>query len=586
MELPFIEPDSFDVVVLGSSLGNVAIAAALAKSKRRVLILEGQDCYGGESSSFTMHCLREAARGVLPLSLTAHKGDSDEMKAQSQCDQAMDSDNVGRKLVPITPFSFPIDRVTHQPGLVEPSASRAYVLDLQPKALYQGEALVDALVASRAHHYIEFKRLEGQYMARANDQGKMTFLPIPASKSDVFRDKTLSIAEKRSLMTFLTLALEAARGEGRLVEALSDQGATSLCEAMQSEGLSQRLQDLILHGIIMSDHKSIKASSGARVLQLLVQSMSRFGGAESSSSSLASAFMVPSWGCGSISEAFVRCCAVSGGTTVLRCPVSSISLVRGGAEEGSEGPSEGWKVEGVVTSRGQLVKCNHLVTDPGTARLLTTPSSQPASSKSHYCYRALIVADKSLVEGQSSLSFVMLGQKANAIRGLQMSSAMGVCPSGQFLLYLSTPCDSEEGGDESYGGLVEAAHSLMGQSEEKPRSIETFFYRQSLDAEIDHAEGGLLPRNLIAISANDADPGFEYSHDSRSGAMGLMGHLSTMALAEEAFKSNFPGLDWLTDLVDEESGQQNDEDGDRDEIDDLQNALQSLMPQAIASKES
>ena len=69
MEPPLIEPDSFDMVVLGSSLGCVAMAAALAKSKRRVLILEGQDCYGGESSSFTIHCMREAALKLAPSGL-------------------------------------------------------------------------------------------------------------------------------------------------------------------------------------------------------------------------------------------------------------------------------------------------------------------------------------------------------------------------------------------------------------------------------------------------------------------------------------------------------------------------------------
>ena len=622
MDSLLIEPDSFDVIVLGSSLSNCLIAAALSKSKRRVLILEGQDCYGGESSSFTIHCLREAAMGRYPSSLTCHDGALEE--AKSMASDQIDHDKVAadasimRRKVPLAPFSLPIDEVTHVPGPASsPSPSRGYILDLMPKALYQGEALVDALVLTRAHHYLEFKRLEGSYIARADGQGKLNLQPIPASKSDVFRDKSLSIAEKRSLMTFLTSALEASRGSGRLKEALSEESSAPLHKVLQSEGLSKRLQDLILHGIIMSDlgsqadatSASIKASSGAKVLQLLADSMSRFGGSSesSSASSLASAFMVPSWGCGSISEAFVRCCAVSGGVTVLRCPVSSMSIVR---QEGDQG-SDRWTVEGVVTSKGQFIKCeSFLITDPGTARQLLNKSSPSDRSPQpqHFYYRALVVMDGSLVEGQSSLSFVIPPEEIraessqgsrdprHAIRGLQMSSAMGVCPLGQYLLYLSTPCSGQEEGDGgSYQGLVEAVRALLtpqdGSSKQPPRSLETFYYRQRVDADLDEgseeSQGQVhgLPHNLVTTSSVNTGHDSLCSHESREGVMGLMGHLSTLSSAERAFRAHFPHLEWLTDLKDQErppgddgEGEGKGEGGSDDEVDNLQAALKNLMP--------
>lgn len=197
--------------------------------------------------------------------------------------------------------------------------------------------------------------------------------------------------------------------------------------------------------------------------------------------------------------------------------------------------------------------------------------------------------DSSLVEGQSSLSFVM-PNLPKAISGLQMSSAMGVCPNGQYLLYLTTPCDGDERLDEGYGGLQGALDALLScpsEESKRPRSLEAFLYRQRVDAEIDRLrEGTLLPHNLVTISTNGpmhSDCRNLNSHDARAGAMGLAGHLSTMALAEEAFKSHFPGVNWLTDLMEEESSRQDHEDGDRDEIDDLQSALQDLIPQTSAS---
>jgi hypothetical protein len=39
---------------------------------------------------------------------------------------------------------------------------------------------------------------------------------VPASKSDVFRDRSLGIQDKRALMAFLNSAMQAAQGEGPL----------------------------------------------------------------------------------------------------------------------------------------------------------------------------------------------------------------------------------------------------------------------------------------------------------------------------------------------------------------------------------
>jgi hypothetical protein len=41
-------------------------------------------------------------------------------------------------------------------------------------------------------------------------------LPIAASRADVFKDRSLSLAEKRSLSTFLSVCLAAAEGQGQL----------------------------------------------------------------------------------------------------------------------------------------------------------------------------------------------------------------------------------------------------------------------------------------------------------------------------------------------------------------------------------
>ena len=287
--------------------------------------------------------------------------------------------------------------------------SRVKPLNPYPQMMYQGEELVDTLVKARAHHYIEFKRLEGRWdwvnghaahwqsqhwlpavdrssppfsyilgpppaVAKATTPAgsaissvatttcKLDFRPVPASKSDIFKDKTLGLSEKRSLMSFLTTAMQAAAaaaeetmesgsvpsasksptggaGKGlKLKEVLSSPtgaAGTSLVDVLRAEGVPLHLRHVVVHGIAMCDFGQeeeeinegasgavgdrrmmdsapgigVKAVGGRRgglmtakegiaALNLLGKSMSRFGGQ--------GAFMVPSWGCGSIPEAFVR----------------------------------------------------------------------------------------------------------------------------------------------------------------------------------------------------------------------------------------------------------------------------------------
>lgn len=43
-----------------------------------------------------------------------------------------------------------------------------------------------------------------------------TLQPVPASRADLFADRALSLADKRSLGRFMTACVEAAEGSGRL----------------------------------------------------------------------------------------------------------------------------------------------------------------------------------------------------------------------------------------------------------------------------------------------------------------------------------------------------------------------------------
>ncbi len=197
----------------------------------------------------------------------------------------------------------------------------------------------------------------------------------------------------------------------------------ALAHVLAAEGLPPRLREVVLYGVAMcntdqepTQHEQqeqeqdqqqqqqqqqqeaagavgsqglplMSAAEGCAALQLLVGSQGRFGSP--------AAFMLPSYGCGSVAEAFVRMCAVHGAVTVLRQPVQGLVVVEqetgeggagAGAEETAAGAGEvdgekeeGWKEEGqgsggggrvvgVVTAAGQLVRCGAVVMGSGTLR--------------------------------------------------------------------------------------------------------------------------------------------------------------------------------------------------------------------------
>jgi hypothetical protein len=127
-----------------------------------------------------------------------------------------------------------------QQQLLPPLLESCRAVDLAPRALYQGEPLVDGLVAARAHPYVDFKLVEGSYVLDAGHLGEgggagntegegattrgavappplpprprlsRPLLRIPASKAQIFADRSLAPREKRALMRFLAAGLEAA----------------------------------------------------------------------------------------------------------------------------------------------------------------------------------------------------------------------------------------------------------------------------------------------------------------------------------------------------------------------------------------
>lgn len=94
-----------------------------------------------------------------------------------------------------------------------PPQSRQFSISLAPSLVPSTGPLIDALVASGVSRYGGFKLLER--VALFDSPGRIK--PVPASKEDVFKDKHLSLVDKRRLMRFLMFAGGDFEGKPELV---------------------------------------------------------------------------------------------------------------------------------------------------------------------------------------------------------------------------------------------------------------------------------------------------------------------------------------------------------------------------------
>jgi hypothetical protein len=127
------------------------------------------------------------------------------------------------------------------PATPSGSIRRQFCLDRSgPRLALGADAFVDLLVRSGAHKYVEFKALDATNI-RAASSGE--FAAVPASRAEVFRDKTLSLGEKRALMRVLKHVVRVAEREGTVVGAGDPDAADAAVGAPGSEWRAAASED-------------------------------------------------------------------------------------------------------------------------------------------------------------------------------------------------------------------------------------------------------------------------------------------------------------------------------------------------------
>ncbi|KAJ7077916.1 FAD/NAD(P)-binding domain-containing protein [Mycena belliarum] len=405
---------AFDVVVLGTGLTESIAAAALAKAGFKLAHIDRNPYYGAAEASLSF----------------------DELI------QWQDTPNPG-----FSSFSRSGDTIEQ---------ARAYSISLSPSLIPSTGPLIDALVASGVAKYGGFRLIERVCVYDVSGAVK----PVPGSKEDIFKNKEISLVDKRRLMRFLMFAA----GEFEDKKELEGHTNTPFPDYLKTVfSLNVQMTNAIAYALAYCLSPTDPTLPALHRLRRYLRSTGRYG---------ANPFLVGHYGStGEIAQGFCRTAAVSGAVYILGREIEGVvpasdpkhivrlvdfpdplscSLIISSASYSSltratpvvppPSPSSPFSSS---SPKYPVARCIAIIDRPLSLGDLTVPEaaaekeSAPTSDEAHAPPGAPPVLDTAvIVFPPSSLSD---GSSTAAATVLLTGEGTMSCPRGKWILYIALP---------------------------------------------------------------------------------------------------------------------------------------------------
>jgi len=178
----------YDFALLGTSLPLSILSAALSRAGYSILHIDEEEHYGGPWSSLTLTELIEWSRNT-----ALHT-------SQGKCS------------VSIVFPAFQQNKEDYEEKSRVPNhlveLNRHFSISLAPTIVPCAGPTIDILIRSKVASYCTFRLLQktAVYNANTSVNENWALKRVPSSKEDIFKDKTLSLVDKRRLMKLLQQA--------------------------------------------------------------------------------------------------------------------------------------------------------------------------------------------------------------------------------------------------------------------------------------------------------------------------------------------------------------------------------------------
>jgi Rab GDP dissociation inhibitor len=294
--------EEYDVIVLGTGLSECILCGILAVEGKKVLHMDRNDYYGGESASLT------------PLNAVF--------------------EHFGRPIPEDSASKF--------------GRGRDWNVDLIPKFLMADGKLVRTLIATGVTRYLEFKLIEGSYVYTGS-KGKIH--KVPANEKEALTSSLMGPMEKKRFTKFLTWMQEFDRKKPETWKSFT--AATTMEQVYAAFSLETNTIDFTGHAIALHTDESYRQKPFLDTVeraQLYYSSLVRYSDQEKKHAP--SPYLYCLYGLGELPQAFARLSAIYGGTYMLGVPFDSIVTDESGAFTG-------------VKSGDNVAKARMVIGEPG-----------------------------------------------------------------------------------------------------------------------------------------------------------------------------------------------------------------------------
>ncbi|KAF6990209.1 hypothetical protein CFC21_012358 [Triticum aestivum] len=286
--------EEYDVIVLGTGLKECILSGLLSVDGLKVLHMDRNDYYGGDSTSLNLNQLWKKFRGEEKP--PAHLG-----------------------------------------------ASRDYNVDMVPKFMMANGTLVRTLIHTDVTKYLSFKAVDGSYVF---SKGKIH--KVPATDMEALKSPLMGLFEKRRARNFFIYVQDYNDADPRTHQGL-DLTRMTTRELIAKHGLSDDTIDFIGHALALhrdDRYLSEPAIDTVKRMKLYSESLARFQGG--------SPYIYPLYGLGELPQAFARLSAVYGGTYMLNKPECKVEFDMEGKVCGVTSEGETAKCKKVVCDPSYL----------------------------------------------------------------------------------------------------------------------------------------------------------------------------------------------------------------------------------------
>ncbi|XP_003383017.1 PREDICTED: rab GDP dissociation inhibitor alpha-like [Amphimedon queenslandica] len=302
--------EEYDVIVLGTGLKECILSGLLSVAGKKVLHMDRNKYYGGESASV-----------ILDDFYKIHGKEAPE--------------NMGR--------------------------SRDWNIDLVPKFIMANGELVKLLIHTGVTRYLEFKQVDGSYVFKKG--GKIH--KVPSTEAEALSTSLMGLLEKRRFKNFLQFAYDYEPDKPATHKGIDPKG--TMKAVYDKYGLDDNTASFTGHALALhrdDNYLTEPCLDTIKRIQLYGTSIQRYG---------KSPYLYPLYGLGELPQGFARLSAIYGGTYMLDKQIDEI-IYEGGVAVGVKSGGEIAKCKNVigdpsyftdkVEKRGQVVRAIYILNHP------------------------------------------------------------------------------------------------------------------------------------------------------------------------------------------------------------------------------